>query len=85
MEPHSTDKDDIKLNKVRVGMKKMCEQAEERKIFLLVTIQLQAGPSNWLASLVSCIGLGGTLAKVESQQEQDLAYQLSGTVNPQAL
>ena len=34
------------------------------------------GPSNWLAALQTCIAQGGTLAKVESQAEQDLVLGL---------
>jgi len=41
--------------------------------------KVEAGPSNWLASLTSCIGLGGTLAKIEEQEQQDVVYGLAGT------
>jgi len=40
---------------------------------------LEAGPANWLTSFASCINQGGTLAKVESQAEQDAAFALTGT------
>lgn len=39
------------------------------------------GPSNWLASLQTCIALGGTLAKIESQAENDLVHGLLGTTS----
>ena len=39
------------------------------------------GPSNWLAALQFCIAQGGTLAKIESQAENDLVQGLLGTTN----
>ena len=37
------------------------------------------GPANWLAALQTCIAQGGSLAKIESQAEQDLVFGLMGT------
>ena len=47
-----------------------------------VWLQVFSGPTNWLAALQLCIAQGGTLAKVESQAEQDLVQGLVGTSDP---
>lgn len=36
------------------------------------------GPANWLEALQTCIAQGGSLAKIESQAEQDLVFGLMG-------
>ena len=41
--------------------------------------RLYDGPSDWLAALRTCIAQDGTLAKIESQSEQDLLQGLVGT------
>eukprot|EP00090_Calanus_glacialis_P008968 TRINITY_DN17292_c0_g1_i1.p1 TRINITY_DN17292_c0_g1~~TRINITY_DN17292_c0_g1_i1.p1 ORF type:complete len:254 (-),score=47.19 TRINITY_DN17292_c0_g1_i1:6-767(-) len=41
--------------------------------------KVEAGPSNWLAAQTSCLTLGGTLAKIESADEQALVFGLIGT------
>merc|ERR1712142_184533 len=41
--------------------------------------KVEAGPSNYYDAIAGCIGLGGTLATIESQAEQDAVYALTGS------
>merc|ERR1711892_345754 len=41
--------------------------------------KVEDGPSNWLASQTTCIGLGGTLAKIESAADQTAVAGVAGT------
>lgn len=41
--------------------------------------KVSAGPANFLTALTDCIALGGGLASVESQQEQDAVFSLTGS------
>ena len=46
---------------------------------------MEEGPATWLAALLSCVAAGGTLAKIESQTEQDLVYSLVGRISQDIL
>merc|ERR1711874_28181 len=44
-----------------------------------VCVEVVAGPANYLSAILDCERRGGTLATVESQQEQDALYALTGS------